>query len=60
MVQVFGDSCREAKRRGGVTGLVMVWVRTVPDLAFTAIAERSRRMRDKWLFMLVPLALRFG
>ena len=38
----------------------MVWVRTVPDLAFTAITERNRRMRDRWLFMLVPLALALG
>jgi hypothetical protein len=60
MVQAFGDSCREARRRGGATGLVMVWVRTVPDIAFTAFAERSRRMRERWLFMLVPLALGFG
>lgn len=60
MVRAFGDSCREAKRRGGAAGLTMVWVRAVPDLASTAIAERSRTMRDRWLFMLVPLALALG
>jgi hypothetical protein len=60
MVQAFGDSCREAKRRGGALGLIMLWVRTVPDLASTAFAERSRTMRNRWLFMLVPLALAFG
>ena len=27
MVQAFGDSCREAKRRGGKPGLAMVWFR---------------------------------
>jgi hypothetical protein len=60
MVQAFGDSCREARRRGGVTGLVMVWVRTVPNLAFTAIAERHRAVRNGWLFALIPLALALG
>lgn len=60
MVRVFGDLCREEKRRSGVSGLVMVWVRTLPDLVFTALAERSRAMRDKWLFLLVPLALVLG
>jgi hypothetical protein len=60
MVQVFGDLCREEKRRDGPPGLVMVWVRTVPDLAVTAFAERSRAMRDRWLFILAPLALVLG
>ena len=37
-----------------------VWARTLPDLAATAFAERSRGMLDRWLFMLVPLALTLG
>jgi len=60
MVQAFGDLCREEKRRGGASGLASVWVRTLADLAATAFVERSRAMRDRWLFMLVPLALLFG
>jgi hypothetical protein len=60
MVQAFGDLCREEMRRGGALGLVRVWARTLPDLVATAFAERSRGMRDRWLFMLVPLALSFG
>jgi len=60
MVRAFGDLCLEEKRRGGASGLVMVWVRTVPDLATTAFVERSRMMRERWLFMLVPLALALG
>jgi hypothetical protein len=60
MVQAFGDLCREEKRRGGTSGLVRVWVRTVPDLVRTAFAERSRAVRDRWLFVLVPLALVLG
>jgi hypothetical protein len=60
MAQAFGDSCREAERRGSLPGLMMLWVRAVPDLASNAFAERSRTVRDRWLFMLVPLALALG
>ena len=60
MVQSFGDSCREEKRRGGASRLMMLWVRTVPDLTATALVERSRVVRSRWLFMLVPLALALG
>ena len=56
MVQVFGDLCREEMRRGGALGLVRVWARTLLDLVATAFAERSSGMRERWLFMLVPLA----
>ena len=57
MVRAFGDLCQEEKPRRGAPELVMVWVRAVPDLASTAFAERSRTVRDRWLVMLVPLAL---
>jgi hypothetical protein len=60
MVQALWDLYREAKRRGGATELVMLWVRTVPDLASTAFAERSRKVRERWWLMLVPLALALG
>jgi hypothetical protein len=60
MVQVFGDLCREAKRRGGALGMMMLWVRTVPDLTSTAIVERSRAVSRRWLFALIPLALTLG
>jgi hypothetical protein len=60
MVQAFGGLCTEEMRRGGALGLVRVWARTLPDLAATAFAERSRGMRDRWLLVLVPLALSFG
>lgn len=59
MVKAFGDLCRE-ERRGGASGLAMVWVRAVPDLAFTALVERSRAVRGGWLFVLVPVALLLG
>lgn len=60
MAQLFGDLCREEQRRGGAIGLLMVWVRTAPDLVATAFAERSRVMRDRWLSILAPLALILG
>ena len=60
MAQAFGDLCREEKRRGGAWGLVGLWFRTLVDLASTALAERSRGMWDRWLFMFVPLALILG
>ena len=42
MTQVFGDLCREEKRRSGASGLMVVWVRTLPDLVATAFVERVR------------------
>ena len=50
MTQVFGDLCREEKRRGGAFGLMRVWVRTVPDLVATAFSERIRA-NDKEVMM---------
>jgi hypothetical protein len=41
MVQTFRDLCREELKRGGIAGLVGLWVRTVLDLAKTALAERG-------------------
>jgi len=41
MAQAFRDLCREELGRGGKTGLVALWVRTVLDLAVTALAERG-------------------
>jgi hypothetical protein len=38
----------------------MVWFRVVLDLASTAIVERSRAVRNRWLFALIPLALALG
>jgi len=38
MGQVFRDRCREARRRGGLIGLALWWVRALSDLAGTAVA----------------------
>lgn len=40
MVQVFRDSCRQAEQERGSCGLLDLWLSTVPDLVFTALAER--------------------
>lgn len=57
MEQVFRDQCGEKLRRRGVFGLVGLWLRTLLDLAATALVEGSRTMRMK---ILVPAALVLG
>ncbi len=41
MAQAFRDLCREELGRGGAAGLIELWVRTILDLAATALAQRS-------------------
>lgn len=43
IAQTFGDLCNE-KRHSGTTGLTRLWLRALPDLATTAIVERSKTM----------------
>lgn len=43
MVQVFGDCCRRAFREAGMTGLLLLWWRTLIDTVKTAIEEHSQR-----------------
>jgi hypothetical protein len=40
MERTFGDLCREERRRGGATGLMRLWARTIVDLGSTAVVER--------------------
>ena len=40
MERTFGDLCREKRRRGGATGLMRLWARTIVDLGSTAVVER--------------------
>jgi hypothetical protein len=48
MEQTFRDLCRDELRRGGMGGLLRLWVRTGLDLATTAVAERrSARVEGK-------------
>ncbi len=60
MAQAFKDPCRDAELRGGALGVMMLWVRTMPDLMSTAIVERSRAARSRWLFALILLSLALG
>ncbi len=41
MAQAFSDLVREERRRGGSAWLVRLWGRALPDLAASAIAQRS-------------------
>jgi len=47
MEQTFGDLCREKVERGGSIGLVALWIRTLLDLASTAVTERRKLARDE-------------
>jgi hypothetical protein len=42
MEQTFGDLCREKVEQGGSIGLIALWIRTLVNLASTAVAERVR------------------
>ena len=57
MAQVFKDLYREEQRRSGAFGLTRLWVRTLLDLAATALVERSKAMKWK---LLMPSALIIG
>ena len=41
MVRYFGDLCREERLSRGAKGVTLLWARTLPDLLFTALQERS-------------------
>jgi hypothetical protein len=47
MEQTFGDLCREKVERDGSIGLVALWIRTLLDLASTAVTERRELARDE-------------
>jgi predicted permease len=44
MRALFRDHLREERRRAGIGGVVGLWLRTIPDLVYTAIHERERDM----------------
>jgi hypothetical protein len=45
MVQLFGDQLRDARTGGAPAGVVRTWLRTLGDLAVTAVSEHARRDR---------------
>ncbi len=46
MSQLFRDQCREAWRQQAWRGLAAVWLRAVPDLCQTAVAEHLSSIRE--------------
>jgi hypothetical protein len=51
MARLFQDLCREALEDGGRLGLAALWARTMPELLFTALKERSTMLnRNAYLF----------
>ena len=60
MVGCFSDACRDAVQssgqRGLAKGLAAVWLRTLPDLIFTAFKERSKMLtRNAYLSVVVSV-----
>ena len=47
MEQAFGDLYREARERGGKSGIARLWMLTIPDLARTAVAQRITARADR-------------
>ena len=41
MVGYFGDLCREERMNRGSKGMALLWVRTLPELLFTALEQRG-------------------
>ena len=61
MAAYFGDLCREESRRAGPEGLALLWVRTLPELVFTAIKERSGMLaRNAYLPVSLHAVRRWG
>jgi hypothetical protein len=47
MLQVFSDLCRTARQETGYPGFFHLWARTLIDLLFTALEQRSHSMKLK-------------
>ena len=44
MRELFTDHLRTERRRAGIGGVLRLWLRTIPDLVYTAFHERERDM----------------
>jgi hypothetical protein len=51
MRQVFTDQCRSAYEQKGALGIVFLWLRTLPDLGYTALVEHITSPRVTWGLM---------
>lgn len=43
-LELFRDECREARRRRGLTGMILLWCRTVPNVVVHGGIERAAEM----------------
>jgi hypothetical protein len=57
MARLFRDLCREELEDGGGLGLAALWARTLPELLYTALKERSTMMARNTYRSVVGVAL---
>jgi hypothetical protein len=57
MVSCFRDLCREKLEDGGGPGLAALWARTLPELFYTALKERSTMLAGNLYRAVVGVAL---
>jgi hypothetical protein len=51
MLQVFTEQCRTAFHEKGISGIFFLWLRTLPDLGYTAVLEHFASPRSTWGLM---------
>ena len=51
MQQVFTDQCRSAHQQKGALGIILLWLRILPDLGYTALLEHITSPRASWGLM---------
>jgi hypothetical protein len=51
MQQVFSDQCRDAYNEKGAPGIILLWLRVLPDLGYTAVVEHLSSPRAAWGLM---------
>ena len=57
MARLFRDLCREVLEDGGGPGLAVLWARTLPELVYTALKERSTTLNRNAYRSVVGVAL---
>jgi hypothetical protein len=48
MCQVFTDQCRSAYGQNGALGVILLWLRILPDLGYTALLEHLTSPQSAW------------
>jgi hypothetical protein len=51
MQQVFTDQCRSAYQKKSAFGIILLWLRILPDLGYTALLEHITSSRVTWGLM---------